>query len=100
MVSLSWVFVITALFGINTRRPDPLLIAPVAWCIFWVWRSSDAEPTDLPAEMIEAANLAAAHVWTGLCALGFLSLVARLAMSILSFRTLEAYEAGGFEEAA
>jgi len=99
MVSLSWVFVLTALFGLNTRRPDPLLIAPVAWLVFWVWRSSETEPTDLPAEMIKAANLAAAHVFTGVATLGVLAVVIRLYLVCLGNNIPEHYMNGGFDEA-
>lgn len=98
MLSLSYIFVLCALFGMGTRRPDPLFCAPIVWGLFWVWRSNAAKP-NLPAEMITSVDIAAAHVYTGVCVMAVMALLLRLSMVCVSNRVPEAYQKGGIEEA-
>lgn len=88
MLSLAWVFVLTALFGINTRRPDPLLCIPVAWAMWYIWRRGDRALPNLPQEMITSVEIASMHCWTGVVVLGICALFARMYMVCVSNRKL------------
>lgn len=101
IVSLAFIFVLAALFGVNTRRPDPLLLIPVAWGAYWIWQSDEGKPVPpaLPQDMILAVDVASAHLFSGVCCLGFMALVIRMSMCCVSKKVPEAYERGGILEA-
>jgi len=98
-VSLAWVFVLTALFGVNTRRPDPLLILPVGYCVYYVWRNEGPLPA-LPNEMILSVEVACAHCWNGICCLGVMAVITRLYMVCVSNKVPKAYAEQGLMGAA
>merc|ERR1712117_876405 len=99
MISLAIIFMLTALWAVNTRRPDPLICAPVAYCLYYVWLNQEQRPDNMPTEMIKSTEIACAHCFTGVLALGVMAFLTRFSMVCVSNRLPQAYAEGDLEEA-
>merc|ERR1719394_1474263 len=76
MISLSFIFVMTALFGVNTRRPDFFLILPVAWGLYWILEFQDPPEnpwTEMPNDIKVSVRTASRHCLHGVVALAGMS---------------------------